>query len=69
MIEIFFEFALIFLTLGAFYLFGYQLGYNHGLKDGVKATLEACNAMKEVILDLAFGEAQSEDTYKKDQTN
>lgn len=60
MIKEFCEIALLFLTMGVFFLFGYQIGYNNGIKDGVKMVLEACNAMKDVILDLAFGEAQDE---------
>lgn len=61
MTDIFLEVALLFLTLGAFYLFGYQLGYNHGMKDGIRAALDACNIMKDAILELAFGEAKGED--------
>lgn len=67
MIKDFCEIALLFLTMGVFFLFGYQLGYNHGIRDGIKMTLEVCNAMKETILDLAFGEAKDETEEIQDQ--
>lgn len=63
----FFEIAAIFVSMGAFYFLGFELGYNRGMKEGIKVTLETCKSMSDVIVQIAFGGSDEQEETREEQ--